>query len=53
MKRTIEQIEQQLAEAERQLKAYEGNRHAAHNVALANVMIASLKKELAERFAAE
>lgn len=50
MKRPIEQIQHELEVAERQLKAYQGNRHAQHNIEMAKILIASLQKELAERY---
>lgn len=46
--KTVEQIEKQIEEAERQIKAYSGNRHAQSNVEMARILKASLEQELSK-----
>ncbi|MGK0743554.1 hypothetical protein ACSFCX_03630 [Yokenella regensburgei] len=51
--KTIEQILQQIEVADRQIKAYTGNRHGKHNLEMARLLKASLEKELAEHLKAQ
>lgn len=50
--KTIEQIQKQIEEADRQIAAYAGNRHGQVNVDMAILLKTSLEKELAEQLEA-
>lgn len=47
--KTIEQIEKQIEQADRQIQAYTGNRHGKATLELAILLKASLEKERAEK----
>lgn len=47
--KTIEQIQKQIEQADRQIQAYSNSRHGKTNLELARILKASLEKELAEK----
>ncbi len=47
--KTIEQIQKQIEQADRQIQAYSNSRHGKTNLELARILKASLEKELVDK----